>query len=76
MQAQLTNVQQIQASHLSFAAILGDGSVVTWGEADYGGDSTAVQDQLTNVQNIQATDTAFAAILGDGSRRDMGCCWW
>ena len=27
---QLKNVQQIQASHNAFAAILGDGSVVTW----------------------------------------------
>ena len=35
----LTNVQQIQASSNAFAAILGDGSVVTWGEAGFGGDS-------------------------------------
>ena len=30
----------------AFATILGDGSVVTWGNADSGGDSSAVQDQL------------------------------
>ena len=29
-----------------FAAILADGSVVTWGHADFGGDNSAVQDQL------------------------------
>ena len=46
----------------AFAAILGDGSVVSWG-----GNSSAVQDQLKNVQQIQATKQAFAAILGDGS---------
>ncbi|CAE7846567.1 HERC1, partial [Symbiodinium sp. KB8] len=51
----------------AFAALLGDGSVVTWGSADYGGDSGAVQDQLRDVQQIQASDGAFAAILGDGS---------
>ncbi|CAE7853297.1 unnamed protein product, partial [Symbiodinium sp. KB8] len=51
----------------AFAAILGDGSVVTWGDADNGCDSSAVQDQLTNVQQIQSTGEAFAAILGDGS---------
>ena len=51
----------------AFAAILGDGSVVTWGDADSGGDSSAVQDQLRDVQQIQASHTAFAAILGDGS---------
>ena len=35
-----------------FAAILGDGSVVTWGEAASGGYSSAVQDQLRDVQQI------------------------
>ena len=40
---------------------------MTWGEAEYGGDSSAVQDQLMNVQQIQASNAAFAAILGDGS---------
>eukprot|EP00439_Symbiodinium_sp_Y106_P008004 s1164_g1.t1 len=66
----------------AFAAILGDGSVVTWGDADCGGDSSGdgsvvtwgdadcssgVRDHLKNVQQIQATCTAFAAILRDGS---------
>ena len=48
-----------------FAAILGDGSVVTWGDASFGGDSSAVQGQLKHVQQIQAALRAFAAILGD-----------
>ena len=64
---QLRDVQQIQATHLAFAAILADGSVVSWGNAYYGGDCSAVQDQLRNVQQIQATSGAFAAILADGS---------
>ena len=51
----------------AFAAILGDGSVVTWGDAYCGGDNRAVQDQLRDVQQIQASRGAFAAILGDGS---------
>ncbi|OLQ14301.1 hypothetical protein AK812_SmicGene1588 [Symbiodinium microadriaticum] len=58
---------QIQATSGAFAAILGDGSVVTWGDAACGGDSSAVQDQLKNVQQIQASYSAFAAVLGDGS---------
>ena len=40
---------------------------VTWGRADAGGDSRAVQDQLKGVQQIQASELAFAAILIDGS---------
>ncbi|OLP46812.1 hypothetical protein AK812_SmicGene48734, partial [Symbiodinium microadriaticum] len=55
------------ATIAAFATILGDGSVVTWGDANCGGDSTAVQHQLKNVQHIQATNGAFAAILRDGS---------
>ena len=39
----------------------------TWGAAEGGGDSSAVQGQLQNVQQIQACNAAFAAILGDGS---------
>ena len=46
---QLKGVQQIQASYEAFAAILADGSVVTWGRADHGGDSSAVRDQLKGV---------------------------
>ena len=44
-----------------------DGSVATWGDASFGGDSSAVRDQLKGVQQIQATNFAFAAILEDGS---------
>ena len=73
---------QIQASYKSFAAILGDGSVVTWGNASYGGDSSGVQDQLQNVQQIQVArgrfGDAFAAIRGDGSVVTWGGqkLWW
>ena len=62
------NRVQVQSSNRAFAAILGDGSVVTWGNAGFGGESSAVQGQLKNVQQIQASyGGAFAAILGDGS---------
>ena len=48
-------------------AILGDGSVVSWGDADFGVDIPAVRHQLKGVEQIQATERAFAAILEDGS---------
>eukprot|EP00435_Cladocopium_sp_Y103_P024102 s632_g5.t2 len=51
----------------AFAAILEDGSVVTWGDPMCGGDSSAVSAQLRNAQQVQATCSAFAAILADGS---------
>lgn len=59
------NVQQIQGSTHAFAAIMGDGSVVTWGNPEHGGRSEAVRDQLRNVQQLKATNGAFAAILAD-----------
>ena len=42
----MKNVQRIQATQHAFAAILEDGSVLTWGDADFGGDSSAVRDEL------------------------------
>ena len=44
------NQVQLKAANCTdvsaFAALLGDGSVVTWGNAGWGGDSSVVQDQL------------------------------
>ena len=76
MQDQLRSVQQIHSTCYAFAAILADGSVVTWGDPVYGGDSSAVQEQLKGVLQVQSsnwaydvdlTGGAFAAILHDGS---------
>ena len=51
---QISEVQISSTQTTSFAAILGDGSVVTWGYMRFGGDSSAVEEQLKNVQHIQA----------------------
>ena len=56
----------------AFAAILSDGSVVTWGHAGFGGESTSVQPKLKSVREIQSCFSAFAAILGDGSVVPLG----
>ena len=55
----------ISGGRMACAAILGDGSVVTWG--GFGSRSSAVRNQLKNVEQIQAAWYAFAAVLGDGS---------
>eukprot|EP00439_Symbiodinium_sp_Y106_P071187 s88_g12.t1 len=87
VQARLKNVQCIQAAvgesfeggegAGAFAALLKDGSVVTWGCDVCGGDSSKVQDQLVRVEHIQATLCAFAALREDGAvvtwgHRDYG----
>ena len=63
----LWGVQHLQATSRAFAAVLSDGRVVTYGDADFGGDSSRVQSELSDVLQIQATNGAFAAILADGS---------
>ena len=52
-----------------FAAVkMKDGSVVTWGVAEYGGDSSAMQAELKQgVDTIYSNDSAFAAKMKDGS---------
>ena len=51
----------------AFAAVKDDGSVVTWGSAPDGGDSSAVAGQLTGVTDVYSTYSAFAAVKDDGS---------
>ena len=59
---------QLAATGTAFALWChGDSTITTWGSANSGGDSSAVQDQLRGVLQIQTTDRAFAAILEDGS---------
>ena len=60
-------VESIQSTERAFAALKTDGSVVTWGDGEIGGDSTSVQDQLTDVLFIRRNVVAFAAILRNGS---------
>lgn len=63
---QFRHLQHIQETENAFAAILEDGSVVTWGDPTRGGDSGFVQDQFPHVRQIRATCAAFAAVWEDG----------
>ncbi len=55
------------ANTRAFAAIRSDRSVVTWGDAENGGDSSAVSGQLAGVVRITPNAFAFAALRADGS---------
>ena len=48
--------------------MLKDGTVVTWGSKDYGGDSNNVQVKLRGVDAISSTEYAFAAVLKNEGR--------
>ena len=66
---------QLTATSKAFALWChGDSAIVTWGDADFGGDSSAVQDQLKGVQQIQTTDWAFCCSFGRCIRRYLGSC--
>jgi hypothetical protein len=49
----------------AFAALKNDGTVVSWGDGDYGGDSTGVN--LTDIETISSNFGAFAALKYDGT---------
>ena len=57
---------KLASTHSAFALHAAGGAALTWGDPDYGGDSSQVQKQLARVQQIQATERAFASILDDG----------
>ena len=60
-------MQHIFSSYYAFAALKDNGSVVTWGYRDWGGDSNKVKDQLAgNVRDIFSTERAFAALNDNG----------
>ncbi|PNJ95905.1 hypothetical protein CEP13_06865 [Cylindrospermopsis raciborskii C03] len=61
----------------AFAALKSDGSVVTWGDSSYGGDSSSVSGTLTSgVTQIFSNDSAFAALKSDGSVVTWGFSDW
>ena len=52
----------------AFAALKSDSSVVTWGDSERGGDSSAVGHKISSdVTEIFSTSSAFAALKSDGS---------
>ena len=56
----------IYSTAKAFAALMGDGSVITWGQVDKGGDNSASQALLREkVNQIFSTAGAFAALRDD-----------
>ncbi len=55
------------ANDYAFAAVTTAGSVVSWGNVQNGGDSSAVAGQLHDVAGIASNAFAFAALRRDGS---------
>ncbi len=63
-----SGVVEVYSTSYAYAALKSDGSVVTWGMNNNGGDSSAVANQLTSgVTAIRANFSSFAALKNDGS---------
>jgi alpha-tubulin suppressor-like RCC1 family protein len=61
-------IKHIYSNRASFAALTGEGKVITWGQKSSGGDSSKVADQLQSaVKEIVSNRNAYAAIKNDGS---------
>jgi len=59
---------KIFSTYRAFAALKGDGSVITWGDDQDGGDSSEVQNELKEgVETICSNKFAFAALKDNGS---------
>ena len=54
-------------NNYAFAALKTDGSVITWGDSIYGGDSTGITGLSSGVTRIFSTAYVFAALKSDGS---------
>lgn len=63
----LTDVVQVFASQFAFAALKSDGSLVTWGYASRGGDSSSVAADLQQgIVAVYGNLVGFAALKSDG----------
>lgn len=73
VQAQLVKVQQLAASYAAFAALKSDGTVVVWGDADYGGHvPEEVQSQLKEIRRRRQREIRRRRISEDGGGVDGG----
>ena len=58
----MKRVEKIYSTDGAFAVLVLDGTVVTWGDKRYGGDSRNVQVALGRVDKIYSTLSAFAEV--------------
>ena len=68
VQDRLQGIVSLQGNHYAFAAVTEEGSLVTWGKATLGGDSSTVQGNLRQkVRQAAPSSKGFFAILEDRS---------
>ena len=58
-------IREVVSTSAAFAALLADGSVMTWGVEDFGGDSSLVAKDLYDIEYLAGSFSAFAAVRKD-----------
>ncbi|KJF82118.1 Ig-like domain-containing protein [Photobacterium angustum] len=62
------DIVSVHTTDWAYAAIMKDGSVQVWGQADKGGNISGIENQLSSgVVDIFSTSSAFAALKKDGT---------
>ena len=67
-----SGVIQLFATDSAFCALKDDGSIVSWGYPQYGGDSSKLSHKLINIKNVYANYGAFVALRDDGTAISWG----
>ena len=78
-QAVAVGVKNVYSTIYAFAALKNDGSVVTWGDARYGGDISGLTDDLSDgVAEIFSNNYAFVALKRQWFSGSLGqpSLWW
>ena len=65
-EALTAGVQSFASTQAAWAALMTDGTVVTWGSSNNGGDSSAVASQLTDIVQISGARCKFTARKSTG----------
>ncbi len=63
----LSEIKLVATTDQAFAAVRKDGTLLSWGNKEYGGDSSSVAEELHDIVSIKATGSAFSVIRKDGS---------
>ena len=72
----LSGVVGVTEADRAFAALTRSGTVVTWGDSRFGGDSSAVRHLLVDVASVTGADSAFAALTRSGTVVTWGYPGW
>jgi alpha-tubulin suppressor-like RCC1 family protein len=64
---ELVDVKALASTSSAFSALKGDGTVVSWGDGQNGGNNNSVRDQLVDVVSIWGDKHTFVAQKSDGS---------